>query len=46
MKQVTYAGHLLYLYAPASERAETYYVGAMQFGGTWDAVNAAGGTVN
>ena len=44
-KQVTYAGHPLYLYAPASERAETSYVGAMQFGGTWYAVNAAGNTV-
>jgi predicted lipoprotein with Yx(FWY)xxD motif len=44
-KQVTYAGHPLYLYVPASERAETSYVGAMQFGGTWDAVNAAGNTV-
>jgi predicted lipoprotein with Yx(FWY)xxD motif len=44
-RQVTYAGHPLYLYAPASERAETLYVGAVQFGGTWDAVNAAGGTV-
>jgi predicted lipoprotein with Yx(FWY)xxD motif len=41
-KQVTYAGHPLYLYVPASERAETSYVGATQFGGRWDAVNAAG----
>jgi len=41
-KQVTYAGHPLYLYAPASERAETSYAGARSFGGTWDAVNAAG----
>lgn len=44
-KQVTYAGHPLYLYAPASERAETSYVGAVQFGGQWDAVNAAGNAV-
>jgi predicted lipoprotein with Yx(FWY)xxD motif len=44
-KQVTYAGHPLYLYVPASERAETSYVGAMQFGGRWNAVNAAGKTV-
>jgi predicted lipoprotein with Yx(FWY)xxD motif len=44
-KQVTYAGHPLYLYAPASERAETAYVGVTQFGGTWYAVNAAGKTV-
>jgi predicted lipoprotein with Yx(FWY)xxD motif len=41
-KQVTYAGHPLYLYAPASERGETGYVGQMSFGGNWDAVNAAG----
>ena len=40
--QVTYAGHPLYLYASASERAETSYVGVRNFGGTWDAVNAAG----
>jgi predicted lipoprotein with Yx(FWY)xxD motif len=44
-RQVTYAGHPLYLYAEASERAETAYVGAEQFGGRWDAVNAAGNTV-
>jgi predicted lipoprotein with Yx(FWY)xxD motif len=44
-RQVTYAGHPLYRYALASERAETFYVGAMQFGGTWYAVNAAGNTV-
>lgn len=41
-KQVTYAGHPLYLYAPASERGETGYVGQMSFGGSWDAVSAAG----
>jgi predicted lipoprotein with Yx(FWY)xxD motif len=41
-KQVTYAGHPLYRYRPANERGETAYVGAMQFGGTWEAVNAAG----
>ena len=44
-KQVTYAGHPLYRYATASERGETVYVGAAQFGGTWYAVNAGGGTV-
>jgi predicted lipoprotein with Yx(FWY)xxD motif len=44
-KQVTYGGHPLYLYVPASERAETSYVGAMQFGGRGYAVNAAGKTV-
>ena len=44
-KQVTYAGHPLYTYAPSSERAETAYVGVKFFGGTWDAVNASGGAV-
>lgn len=44
-KQVTYAGHALYHYFNAEERGETAYVGAMQFGGTWYAVNAAGNTV-
>jgi predicted lipoprotein with Yx(FWY)xxD motif len=44
-KQVTYAGHALYLYVPAGERAETSYVGVLQFGGKWLAVNAAGKTV-
>jgi predicted lipoprotein with Yx(FWY)xxD motif len=44
-KQVTYAGHPLYLYKPATERGETSYVGVSSFGGTWDAVNAAGGLV-
>jgi predicted lipoprotein with Yx(FWY)xxD motif len=44
-KQVTYGGHPLYLYKPATERGETSYVGVTSFGGTWDAVNAAGGLV-
>jgi len=44
-RQVTYAGHPLYTYAPATERGETVYIGAIQFGGTWYAVNAAGGRV-
>lgn len=44
-KQVTYAGHPLYLYAPSSEPAETSYVGFSAFGGVWDAVNAAGNIV-
>jgi predicted lipoprotein with Yx(FWY)xxD motif len=43
--QVTYAGEPLYGYASASERGETVYVSAEQFGGTWYAVNAAGHTV-
>jgi predicted lipoprotein with Yx(FWY)xxD motif len=44
-KQVTYAGHPLYTYTPASEPGETSYVGAIQFGGAWDAVNAQGNNV-
>jgi predicted lipoprotein with Yx(FWY)xxD motif len=44
-RQVTYAGHPLYRYGPASERAETSYAGARQFGGTWMAVSASGGAI-
>lgn len=44
-RQVTYAGHPLYLYAPSTERGETAYIGALNFGGTWLAVNAGGGLV-
>lgn len=39
--QVTYAGHPLYLYAGDSA-GDTYYVGVSAFGGSWDAVSAAG----
>ncbi len=41
-KQITYAGHPLYRYAFDSSRASTDYVGQPDFGGHWDAVNAAG----
>ena len=41
-KQVTYAGHALYTYTGDFGPAQTSYVGAMQFGGTWFALNAAG----
>ncbi len=41
-KQVTYAGHPLYHYSFDSSRGETDYVGQPDFGGHWDAVNAAG----
>jgi predicted lipoprotein with Yx(FWY)xxD motif len=44
-RQLTYAGHPLYTYAEATERAETAYVGVSSFGGRWDAVNARGGAV-
>jgi predicted lipoprotein with Yx(FWY)xxD motif len=40
--QVAYAGHPLYIYAGDSGPGQTSYVGVKQFGGTWDAVNAAG----
>ena len=43
--QVTYAGRPLYTYVADSSAGETDYVGATQFGGTWLAVNAAGGTI-
>lgn len=44
-RQVTYAGHPLYLYAPSGERGETSYVGVSAFGGTWLAVNSSGGGI-
>lgn len=44
-KQVTYAGHPLYLYSGDSGPGETGYVGEKEFGGTWYAINAAGHAV-
>jgi predicted lipoprotein with Yx(FWY)xxD motif len=44
-KQVTYAGHPLYTYSGDSGPGKTSYVGVKQFGGTWYAINASGGTV-
>lgn len=44
-KQVTYAGHPLYTYSGGYGPGETSYVGAKQFGGTWYAIDASGGTV-
>ena len=43
--QVTYAGHPLYTYSGDSGPGKTSYVGFKSFGGTWYAINAAGGTV-
>jgi predicted lipoprotein with Yx(FWY)xxD motif len=43
--QVTYAGHPLYTYNGDSGPGKTSYVGVKQFGGTWYALNASGGTV-
>lgn len=44
-RQVTYAGHPLYRYAAAGERAETGYAGVKQFGGTWLALSASGSSI-
>ena len=44
-RQVTYAGHPLYRYSAATEKGETAYIGAQQFGGSWYALNSAGGSV-
>ncbi len=43
--QVTYAGHPLYTYSGDSGPGKTSYVGVKQFGGTWYAIDASGGTV-
>lgn len=44
-KQVTYAGHALYLYSADSGPGETSYVGEKAFGGTWYAIESSGHTV-
>jgi predicted lipoprotein with Yx(FWY)xxD motif len=44
-KQVTYAGHALYLYSADSGPGETSYVGEKAFGGIWYAINSSGHTV-
>ncbi len=44
-KQVTYAGHALYLYSGDSGPGETSYVGERAFGGNWYAINSSGRTV-
>ena len=44
-KQITYAGHALYLYSADSGPGETSYVGEKAFGGFWYAINTSGGAV-
>jgi len=44
-RQVTYAGHPLYLYAGDSGPGQTTYVGVNASGGFWYALTARGGTV-
>ena len=44
-EQVTYYGHPLYRYAFDGGPAMTSYIGAMQFGGRWYGVSAAGKAV-
>ncbi|HWX87339.1 MAG TPA: hypothetical protein VNX67_04110, partial [Solirubrobacteraceae bacterium] len=44
-RQVTYAGHALYLYSADSGPGETSYVGQKAFGGNWYAINSSGHTV-
>lgn len=44
-KQVTYAGHPLYLFSDDSTPGSTSYVGVVEFGGAWDALSASGGAV-
>jgi predicted lipoprotein with Yx(FWY)xxD motif len=42
VKQVTYAGHPLYMYTGDTKQAEVDYIPATSYGGTWLAINAAG----
>jgi predicted lipoprotein with Yx(FWY)xxD motif len=41
-RQITYAGHPLYMYIGDSGPGQTSYVGQIQFGGRWSAVTAGG----
>jgi len=43
--QVTYEGHLLYLYADGKASYDVAYIGVSQFGGTWKAITASGTSV-
>ena len=42
LRQVTYAGHPLYMYSADSSPGSTGYVNQKAFGGRWPAMNAAG----
>lgn len=46
LRQVTYAGHPLYTYALGSVGKFTYNIGSDEYGGTWEAVNAAGEAIS
>jgi predicted lipoprotein with Yx(FWY)xxD motif len=44
-KQVVYAGHPLYLFSADEQPGSVSYVGVTEFGGAWDALDAAGKAV-
>lgn len=44
-RQLTYAGHPLYIDAATTGAGQTSYVGTKQFGGNWYAINAKGRAV-
>lgn len=46
VRQVTYAGHPLYGYVLDFGPRSTFYVGTEEYGGRWNAVNAAGKAVD
>jgi len=46
VRQVTYGGHPLYTYALGFAGKFTYNIGSDEYGGTWEAVNAAGEAVS